>query len=141
MNRICHYTPNGKLVVLIDAYGLKIRIMRYQPSAFTALIPLELFERIFAVDIGYNEIAVLGFETPIYHHDIPVQNTRITHGITFHMRIKRRFRMRRHLPRQVNTFSRMIGSRRRKTGMKRFRKLQGQLSLFRICYVYQFTHS
>ena len=74
MDGVSNYTPNGKLIVLIDAYGLEIGIVRYEPSALAGLIHFELFESVLAVDISDDKIPVLGFEATINDHDIPIED-------------------------------------------------------------------
>ena len=85
--------------------------MRYEPGALTSLIHFELFERVFAIDIGNDKIAVFGVETPVNDYYIAVQDAGIAHRIAFHVGIERRFRMRCHLTSQVDTLACMVGSR------------------------------
>ena len=111
MDGIRDYTPNREIVVFINTNWLKFRIMRYEPCALPSFIQFELFKGVFAVNIGNDKIPVLGVKATINHHYITIKNTCVTHGITFHVRIKRRFRMWCHLTRKVNALTRMVGSR------------------------------
>ena len=63
--------------MLIYTDRLKIRVVRNEPSAVCVFIQFELLERIFAVDIGYNKIAVLGLQTAVHYHDVAIQNPRV----------------------------------------------------------------
>ena len=126
--------------MLIYTDRLKIRVVRNEPGTFCVFIQFELLERIFAVDIGYNKIAVLGLQTAVHYHDVAIQNPCVPHRIAFYMRIKSSLGVRRHLACEVNPLPGMVGSRRRKTGVNRLCELQRQLRLLRICDVYQLTH-
>ena len=73
VNRVGHDAPYREIVVLIYADGLKIGVVGYEPSALLALVHPKLLERIFAIDIGHDEVAVLRVQTTIYYDNIAVR--------------------------------------------------------------------
>ena len=135
MDGVSNYTPNGKLIALIDAYGLEIGIVRYEPSALAGLIEFELLERVFAVDISDDKIPVLGVETTIDDYLIPIEDACITHGVAFHVGVESSFRMGCQFQRKIDALACMIGSGRRKSGMDGLRKFKSKFGLLGVCNI------
>ena len=135
MDGVSNYTPDKEIALSIDAYGLKIGIVRYEPSALAGLIEFELFKGVLAVDIGDDKIPVLGFEATIHDHDITIEDACITHGVAFHVGVERSFRMGCHFARKVYALACMVGSGRRKSGMDGLRKFKSKFGLLGVCNI------
>ena len=73
------HTPYLKITLRRHLYRLKIRIVRNEPCACAGGIEAKLLDGIFAIDVRYDIIAVLGLQTAVHDHDVAVQDT----GISF----------------------------------------------------------
>ena len=135
MDGVSNYTPDKEIALSIDAYGLEIGIVRYEPSALAGLIHFKLFEGLLAVDISDDKIPVLWVETTINDHQIPIEDACITHGVAFHVGVESSFRMGCQFPRKIDALACMIGSGRRKSGMDGLRKFKSKFGLLGVGYI------
>lgn len=130
MDGVGDNAPNGEIVVGGNLYLWESGIVRYEPCTCARGVELELFDRVFAVDIRHDEVAILRLKAAVDDDKVAVENACVTHRIAVDMGIESGLGIGREAAGEVDTLARMVGCRRRETCMDRFGKLEGEFGGF-----------
>ena len=130
MDGVGDNTPNGEIVVGGNLYLGESGVVRYEPCTRARGVELKLFDRVLAVDIRHDEVAVLRLKTAVDDDEVAVEDACVAHRIAVDMSIESGLGIGREAAGEVDTLARMVSRRRGETCMDRFGELEGEFGGF-----------